>query len=417
MCISSYEYCNEDISSGISSDIECNRIEYDINRAGKEKDMLISQLKAKIFELELREKSIDVLNDRFTQLQSDFMALSDCINHLECEKKLRDEELNQHIKKLQCEKENLQIGFNEKLSNNKNLYSENNSLGKQIELKDLEIFNLSKKLKDLEIQLNQNNCERENLQKMIDGLINMQNDQSIKLSKLAEDNSVLKQICQEQDQDLKDGDHERQHMAEELICKNNNIKNLNCEINSHEINLNDMQMIYNKNNNINIQFENNIKEYQRQLEALREDNENLKNNFFNEKNERTCLSQKNAQLSNILIDREQKINQLLQEIENIKILKENDINLNNVLQEENIKLRNHIMTLTEMNLCLNNEIDNVIEEDEKMSTILNRKERISSVLINNKSTIDQSLNSLDECINLGNCFESRKTDTCFHECH
>ena len=417
MCISSSECCNEDISSGLSSDTTCNCIEYDVNRVSKEKDMLISKLKAKIFELELREKNIDVLNDRYVKLQNDFMALRDCMNHLECEKRNRDDELNQHIKQLECEKENLQIGFNEKLSNNKNLYSENNCLGKQIEVKDLEIFNLSKKLKDLENQLNQNDCERLNLQKILDGLIDIQNDQNIKISKLVEDNTVLNQICQEQDQDLNAGDHQRQHMAEDLDCKNNNIINLNCEIKSQEINLNDMEMLYNRNNNISIQFENNIKEYQMQLNALKEENEILKNNLIQEKNGNNALSQKNAQLVNILNDMEQKINQLCQEIENINNLKEKDINTNNVLQEQNMKLRNHIMTLTQMNLCLNNEIDNVIEEDERMSSILNRKERISSVLMNNKSTIDKSLNSLDECINSGKCYENRKTCTCIHESH
>ena len=406
---------NSDNNINMCQDYDNNN-DYDVNR-NKDKDSLISQLKAKIFELELHQKDYDMLNERYTQLQNELSSLNDIKLQLECEKNMQDEELNNHISELQSENENLQLGFNEKLSNNKNLYSENNCLGKQIEVKDLEIFNLSKKLKDLENQLNQNDCERLNLQKILDGLIDIQNDQNIKISKLVEDNTVLNQICQEQDQDLNAGDHQRQHMAEDLDCKNNNIINLNCEIKSQEINLNDMEMLYNRNNNISIQFENNIKEYQMQLNALKEENDILKNNLIQEKNGNNDLSQKNAQLVNILNDMEQKINQLFQEIENINNLKEKDINTNNVLQEQNLKLRNHIMTLTQMNLCLNNEIDNVIEEDERMSSILNRKERISSVLMNNKSTIDKSLNSLDECINSGKCFENRKTFTCIHESH
>ena len=60
------------------------------------------------------------------------------------------------------------------------------------------------------------------------------------------------------------------------------------------------------------------------------------------------------------------------------------------------------MSLTELNQNLINEIDNVIEEDEKMISILNRKDRISSLLMSNRSTIDHSLNNLDEGINRGN---------------
>lgn len=74
------------------------------------------------------------------------------------------------------------------------------------------------------------------------------------------------------------------------------------------------------------------------------------------------------------------------------------------LQDENAKLRMHIMNLTQQNQNLINEIHNVIEDDEKMQAILNRKDRITSLLMSNRSTIDQSLNNLDEFINRGNRF-------------
>ena len=94
-------------------------------------------------------------------------------------------------------------------------------------------------------------------------------------------------------------------------------------------------------------------------------------------------------------------------------MQNNAENQNNILQEENSKLRNHIMSLTELNQNLINEIDNVIEEDEKMISILNRKDRISSLLMSNRSTIDHSLNNLDEGINRGN-FVSCSSG---YECH
>ena len=93
---------------------------------------------------------------------------------------------------------------------------------------------------------------------------------------------------------------------------------------------------------------------------------------------------------------------LCQDIDNIKRMQQDATNENNVLQDENTKLRNHILNLTEQNQNLINEIDNVIDEDDKMQAILNRQDRISSLLMSNRSTIDQSLNNLDECINRGN---------------
>ena len=77
------------------------------NKSGKEKDMLISQLKSKIFELELHQKDYDVLNERFKQLKIDFASLNDSKNLLELEKDKREEEYNRIIGDLQCENENL----------------------------------------------------------------------------------------------------------------------------------------------------------------------------------------------------------------------------------------------------------------------------------------------------------------------
>ena len=85
-------------------------------------------------------------------------------------------------------------------------------------------------------------------------------------------------------------------------------------------------------------------------------------------------------------------------------MQENEKSKNNFLQEENKKLRNHIITLTEQNQSLINEIHKVIEEDEKMEAILNRKKRITSILINNRNSIDQSLNNIEEYINKGKTF-------------
>ena len=339
------------------------------------------------------------------------------MHHLECEKKLRDEEIKKHINELQCENENLQIGFNEKLSNNKNIFSQNNMLGKQIELKDSEIFNLKNKINELKNKLGRSEEDRVNLGKVLNGLNDITNSQNLKIIQLFEDNKTLKQICEDQDLNIKAGNQERNQMAEELEIKNNNLQELNCQIKAEINNLNNLENQYNKNNSLNIQYQNNIKDFERQANLLKEENDNLKNNLIKEKSIRAGESQKNKELSNILNDREQKINLLCNDIETTKIMQDNDSNQNNILQEENSKLRNHIMSLTEINQNLISEIDNVIEEDEKMILILNRKDRINSLLMSNRSTIDQSLNNLDEGINRGNITSFRASFTNNYEYH
>ena len=375
------------------------------NKSGKEKDMLISQLKSKIFELELHQKDYDVLNERFKQLKIDFASLNDSKNLLELEKDKREEEYNRIIGDLQCENENLQIGFNDKLTKNKNCFSQNSILQKQIEIKDNEICDLTQKLNELQNQFCRNEDERANLEKILNGLNDIKNSQNYKIEQLLEDNKTLKQICEEQDNDIKLGNQERQNLAKELEKKNDDILNLNSQIRAKINDINNLQNQLNKNNGISLQYENNIKDYQRQADFLKRENENLNSNIYKEKSINSDEGQKNKELNDIMGEREQKINQINQDIDNIKMMQQNDENSNNLLQEENAKLRNHIMILTEQNQNLINEIDNIIEEDEKAKYVLDRKKRINNVLLVNRNTIDQSLNNLDECINKRNTFE------------
>ena len=375
------------------------------NKSGKEKDMLISQLKSKIFELELHQKDYDVLNERFKQLKIDFASLNDSKNLLELEKDKREEEYNRIIGDLQCENENLQIGFNDKLTKNKNCFSQNSILQKQIEIKDNEICDLTQKLNELQNQFCRNEDERSNLEKILNGLNDIKNSQNYKIEQLLEDNKTLKQICEEQDNDIKLGNQERQNLTKELEKKNDDILNLNSQIRAKINDINNLQNQLNKNNGMSLQFENNIKDYQRQADFLKRENENLNSNIYKEKSINSDEGQKNKELNDIMGEREQKINQINQDIDNIKMMQQNDENSNNLLQEENAKLRNHIMILTEQNQNLINEIDNIIEEDEKAKYVLDRKKRINNVLLVNRNTIDQSLNNLDECINKRNTFE------------
>ena len=65
----------------------CNRCEYGENCLSKEKDILISQLKAHIFELELREKDFNILKERYRNLENEVACLNESKLNLECEKK------------------------------------------------------------------------------------------------------------------------------------------------------------------------------------------------------------------------------------------------------------------------------------------------------------------------------------------
>ena len=391
----------------------CNRSEYGENCISKEKDILISQLKAHIFELELREKDFNILKERYCNLEHEVAALNQCKLNLECEKKMKEEKYNNNINCLTSENQTLQMKYNEKLSCNKNLYGENNCLGKEIELKEAQICELNAKLNNLVNSVHINEGERSNLQKMVNNLTEIKCQNNIKLSQLKEDNETLKSIVHEQEQNLTLGNRDKISLCNDLDVKNCQIQNLNNEIQKKICEENKLQNELGRINCANLEFKDDVKNCDMTLAGLKCENNNLKNNLCKETAIGNATHQKNIQLNSILHDREEKVTMLNHDVEAIKILQNQASDRNCLLKDQNAKLKNHIMILSDLNQTLINEIENVICEDQKMRNVLNRKDRINSVLSNNRCRIDNSLNNLDDYIN----GEKRcKSPRCFNHC-
>ena len=117
-------------------------------------DSTISNLKSRLFDLEQQEKDHNALKAKLSQLRSQFQLLTSTKNKLEQELKQKDDTYNQRICNLRSENENLQLGYNEKLSLNKKLFTENDLLEKEIEDRDNELNELRNKLNELNNNFN-----------------------------------------------------------------------------------------------------------------------------------------------------------------------------------------------------------------------------------------------------------------------
>ena len=143
---------------------------------------------------------------------------------------------------------------------------------------------------------------------------------------------------------------------------------------------------------------------------MKNDIEGLKQNLMKERQFRAEEEKRNEQMEHVIQDRERELNRMNNEIDSMKTMNQRitDDKMNG--QMENEKLKNHIMVLTQQNQKLIAEIENVIDQDEKMKEQLARKDRIVAVLRNNKMTIEQSLNNLDDFLNRSNSNMQRSTN-------
>ena len=352
--------------------------------------------------MEQHEKDYDGLNQKFRKLQNDCSLLNEAKIRLEYELRQKDENYNKQICDLRNENENLQLSYNEKLSVNKKLFAENDALAKQLDMKNEEIKEMADRINQLLSQLDKSAEDKSGLERVVQGLTDLKASQAMEISKLVDDNKKLSKICQEQDRSMKQGEQERQKLAAKLDETNYDLKNLSGQLRSREENLNFAQGQLEENKNLNLKLQGTIKDYERQFDNMKNDIEGLKQNLMKERQFRAEEEKRNEQMEHVIQDRERELNRMNNEIDSMKTMNQRitDDKMNG--QMENEKLKNHIMVLTQQNQKLIAEIENVIDQDEKMKEQLARKDRIVAVLRNNKMTIEQSLNNLDDFLNRSN---------------
>ena len=370
------------------------------------KDTIISKLNSKIVKMEQQEKDYDLLNQEFKQLENDFILLNEAKLRLEYELKQRNEAYNKRICDLKSENENLQDALNDKMCVNKKLFEEKQCLENQLKNKNAEIDDLNNKLNNSNNRLNATENDKNDLQNTLRNLNDIKLNQDNKIADLIDDNKRLAKTAQENDHNLYLNAQEKLKLNKKLSDDNANINNLNSKLRTNCNTLNNLQTQLDNSNVLNLKLQNNLKDLDNTLNTLTVDNDNLKNGLCQERMLREEEDKKNEHLRCILGDRQNKLRLLNNDYICLKNGNDKMNQRREVLQNENEKLKSHIMCLTKQNQNLSNEIDNIIKEDMHMKDVLNRSDRMSSLLQTNDTIINQM--PQDE-LSYTACFEEKRS--------
>lgn len=311
--------------------------------------MLISQLKAHIFELEQHEKDYDNLNQKFRNLQNECSLLNQEKLRLEYELKQRSESQNKQNMELRTELENLQANFNEKLVINKKLYNENSNLSKNLEIKNYELNDLNQRLDDYSEQISGLTDEKLNLERVVSNLNDMKNSQKIEISKLVEDNQKLTRICQDHEKSLKNFEAERLKLLSKNDELNFQVKNLNGKLQSREENLSHTNRQWEESKNANLKMQQTLREYEKKMDLQRNEINNLNSQVGKERNQRAEAEKEIENLKLMLMEREKNINRYVNELEMSKNLHSRLTDEKRNLIIDNERSDNHIVMLNKQN--------------------------------------------------------------------
>jgi len=375
----------------------------------EDKDVLVSKLNSRISKLEQQDKDYDLMNQEFKQLENDVNLLNEAKLRLEYEIKQRDESYTKRIADLKGENENLQNALNDKLCVNKKLFEEKQCLENQLKSKNDEITDLNNKINNLNNRFNSNENAKDDLQNNLRDLNQIKDAQRDKITELVDDNKKLANLCQEQDHSLYLAGQEKAKLSKKLNDDNANINNLNSKLRVHSNNLSNLQNQLDKSNELNLKLKKDLQDLEDAFNSFNVDNQNLNDELNKQRILREDEEKNNNQLRIALADRKNKLRALNDDYMYLKNLHDKRCEERNMYQMETDKLKEHINILTKQNENLSDEIDGVIKDDNQMRDILNRTDRMSTMLKTNDSIISQMP---QELINASNCFDGNKSQMC-----
>ena len=170
-----------------------------------------------------------------------------------------------------------------------------------------------------------------------------------------------------------------------------------------------MQNQLDKSNELNLKLKKDLQDLEDAYNSFNVDNHNLNDELNKQRILREDEEKNNNQLRIALGDRKNKLRALNDDYMYLKNLYDKRCEERNMYQMETEKLKEHIMRLSKQNENLSDEIDGVIKDDNQMRDILNRTDRMSTMLKTNDSIICQMP---QELINASNRFDGNKSQMC-----
>ncbi len=368
-----------------------NKDNYDLKiSSNNDQDSTISYLKSRLFDLEQQEKDHNALKKKLSLLKNQLQSLTSVKNKLEQKLKQNDESYNQRICNLRKDNENLQINYNEKLSLNKKLFTENDNLEKEIEKRDDEINELRNKLNDLKNQFGQSLADQGDLENQVQKLKNIKQSQLNDINKLTKENQNLSQIVNDQDNKIQKFNDEIVSMSNQSQANDETINNLNIKLRSLMDDINITQNAVKKNNFDNKELDEKIKIYHTQYKTIQSENNDINNKILKQKGLREEKQRQNEKLSQIVNEHEMHMNDLSDKYNTLNSIYIQTTNDNKNFEIDNSKLKEHIMTLTQQNQKLFEELDKCKNQDMKIKSLLNKKEQSLMILNGVHGCIEQA---------------------------
>ena len=363
-----------------------------------EKDNLISQLKSQIFDLEQNEKNYSNLQVKYKSLANENSILNEEKLRLEYELKQKTEASNKIIADLQNENENLQNALNEKQATNKTLFNDNNNLFASLEQKTDEVASLREALAERDALLDKLNEEKRNLERSLSLMGEAKAKSEASNQRLDNDLTSLRKVCDTQERNIEIFKSEKKNLLDKLDQANYDIDTLKAKVRSVTKTSNNNGKMLDEANKTIMKLDSDLTETEQNLNRAKNEINSLNSALMKEKRMHEEFEQKSERLEGTVKERLNDIKRLNNDNEELHNLIDKLTIEKNICLSDIDKYKAHIMFLTESNQKLTNELEGVVDRDEKIRAQLQRGERIGSLLAQNRNDIENALNNLEDSL-------------------
>ncbi|KRX09613.1 hypothetical protein PPERSA_09283 [Pseudocohnilembus persalinus] len=350
-----------------------------------QKDVLISQLKAEIFELRQNERDFSELSSHLKNLEHRYQILSDEKLRCEHDLRLRNENNLKTISNLKTDIDSLKSGLTEKHIENQEIRAENMALKEISDHRSLDINRLKNELSQLNDYNSRQNQEKMELQEDLAIVKDQKRNALQEIDTLMIKQENLLQRNSEQEKLIRQLEQEQQQNKKQINSHRSKIEQLELELKlkleQHQQTKGQLQESLEQ---ISGQSQEIVK-LQDMVEKYKQESNQYQKQLQNEQSKNHELGNQIVSLEQIIQSRESQIDEQRKEILQIKQAHADAIDINEKAQLDIQQLQRNVDQLQEQNRQLSNELLLFSDQDEQIRQILNRKNRVSELLIKSES--------------------------------
>mmetsp|Transcript_39528 Transcript_39528/g.45983 ORF Transcript_39528/g.45983 Transcript_39528/m.45983 type:complete len:389 (+) Transcript_39528:51-1217(+) len=363
-----------------------------------QKDLIISQLKAELFELRQNERDYSELHTKLNNLEHRYNLLQEEKTLNERDFKARNEINSKTVQNLKFDCDGLKNELNALNGDLQDLRIDNNGINELINSRSAEIARLKAELADLFDSNNALQGDKRDLENAIlrtkdecrklEGDLNNSNVQG---NELADKKQRLEKTIKDLEFDLDKIDGQNAQLQKTQDGLRIEIKNKNDNLRYAEQQLTDQKKHI-------LGLEADLQDLKRAQEKLRYDAQTVQKNQENEYAKNLDAQAKLDNLGRLIADRENQIADLKRQYEGLKREHLDLVNSNDDLNHDIDAQARHLELLTAQNIELVNELEKYSEQDERARAILDRRDRVNELRAKTEGRMKQSYSNMNSSL-------------------